>query len=401
MILDNVDIENDYFYIFISIANLLKIIHNNKIIHRDIKPENIFVINRKLLLGDFDIAKFDEKHYLKLHKTDKSERLANYYFSAPEQSEKKFEEIAPSADLYAFGQILYWLLTNKTLRGQSKIELTKFDKKYKKYEFLLDNLLQDDETKRVQSIEEVFKFLKDYEISHKEYINRENMFKTLKIFDKIIDKYTPNILYQQFEVFDNIKDINEIMTDLSKKCDKLDLWWSQGSRDYTVSYIKKYFSLSFGDRLKEKLKQNTKWILGDFEIEISSIWMYKYGDLGGSFIIIESKPMKSFGIFKNKYDIEEVVIFNNRYIPKSHYDNGWTIYKEKRLQIDKSCEFRRRHLHKDIFFIAPHTSSITNIENMKIVIDIYERYKKGAIIDKSFLKPLKSLRRKSEVIMWS
>ena len=110
--------------IFISLANLLKIIHNNKIIHRDIKPENIFIINKKLVLGDFDIAKFDEKSYLNLHKTDKSERLANYYFSAPEQSEKKYEEITPSADLYAFGQILYWLITNQTLRGQSTINLT-------------------------------------------------------------------------------------------------------------------------------------------------------------------------------------------------------------------------------------------------------------------------------------
>lgn len=50
---------------FVEITkNLFKIIediHNHKIIHRDIKPENIFLYNGYFVLGDFDIASFDDE----------------------------------------------------------------------------------------------------------------------------------------------------------------------------------------------------------------------------------------------------------------------------------------------------------------------------------------------------
>jgi serine/threonine-protein kinase len=70
--------------VFDSLINIIEIIHQNKIIHRDIKPENIFIFENKLVLGDFDIAQFDKEEYVKLVKTQKNDRLAKFYFSAPE-----------------------------------------------------------------------------------------------------------------------------------------------------------------------------------------------------------------------------------------------------------------------------------------------------------------------------
>ena len=118
--------------IFRNLLNIINVIHKCKIIHRDLKPENIFYFNKKLVLGDFDISKFNDIEHIKLHETKKGERLANYQFSAPEQSTMQFDEIDERADLFALGQILYWIITKITLRGQEKINLKKYDKRYSK-----------------------------------------------------------------------------------------------------------------------------------------------------------------------------------------------------------------------------------------------------------------------------
>lgn len=104
-------IENEitpsmFLNIFKHLLNAIDKIHSLKIIHRDLKPENIFIDNHKLLIGDFDISCFLAPENIKLIKTEKSERLANWSFSAPEQSQKN-GEITEASDWYAFGQILY------------------------------------------------------------------------------------------------------------------------------------------------------------------------------------------------------------------------------------------------------------------------------------------------------
>lgn len=44
--------------IFDSLLDCLETIHSAEIIHRDLKPENIFMYKERLVIGDFDIAKF-------------------------------------------------------------------------------------------------------------------------------------------------------------------------------------------------------------------------------------------------------------------------------------------------------------------------------------------------------
>ena len=375
-----------------SLIIILKIIHENGIIHRDVKPENIFILNKKIVLGDFDIAKFDEKIYLKLQETKPNERLANYFFSAPEQSSKNFDEITESADLYALGQVLYWLLNGKTLRGQSKINL---DKRFKKYEPLLEKLLQDDISHRFKNINEVEKFMTDYDNKQKSNEEKNEKIKAQEEFDKIINKYTLDLYFMKFKHFTDIKNINNIMYDLSNNFVKLNLWWTQGYRNYSIPHIKKYKSLSYFERLKDILTKNTKWILGDFEVDIKSIWIYKYGEIGGSFLIIESKPMKSFGINNSNCDEEWVAIYKNRYIPISHIDNGWTEYKGKKIKIEKYCEARKRYKYPTIFFVAPFSSSIINPENDKIINYIYEKYTKdNSELNEKLLEHLKRLKRR-------
>lgn len=108
---NNITFE-DFEKIFNNLLNQIEAIHKFGIIHRDIKPSNIFMLNKKYVIGDFDISKFDENIYCNLVKTQKGEKLANYHFSAPEQSNKD-GKVDSSSDWYAFGQVLYWLITKK------------------------------------------------------------------------------------------------------------------------------------------------------------------------------------------------------------------------------------------------------------------------------------------------
>lgn len=389
--------------IFKNLLNIINIIHKCKIIHRDLKPENIFYFNKKLVLGDFDIAKFNDIEHIKLHETKKGERLANYQFSAPEQSTMKFDEIDERADLFAFGQILYWIITKTTLRGQERINLKNYDYRYDKYEELIDNLLQNKREKRLANIDEINNFLRRKDEFNKEQEEISNSFKTLKLFEELIDKYTHDKSYRSFKKFDDIKIINEIMNDLSKKFKEMHLWWNQGTADNEIEKIEKFVSLSFWNKYQDKYLKNTKLLLDNYEFKIKSIWIYKY-DVGGSIIILETEPLSSFGIYKEKYKAEEVAIFKNTYIPRVHYDNGWTEINGKRIKIDSSCEIRVRHLYNDLFFIVPFDGPIIgNYETRTELIlnDIIKKYRESSILNEELLAPLMNFRKKSKIALWS
>lgn len=356
--------------IFNNLINIIEIIHKNKIIHRDIKPENVFILNEKLVLGDFDIAKFDKEEHIKLVETQTSDRLGNFYFSAPEQSNKDIEEIGFEADWYAFGQILYWMIMGKTLRGQDKIVLPK---EYKKYEKLIENLLSENPKNRLKNKDEILNFLEEGE-----KLSPENI---LYEFEDIIFKYTPEFGQsgEGFKKYSDIKNINEIMQDLSKQYKKLNLWWSQGVPDNQIKNIKK---LELCDRC---------WLLDIFEIKIKSIWFFKhYYNLGCSLIIIETDRLESTGVYDKKYDYEEIGLFEGKYIDRKFLDTGWTIIDDKRVKLDK-YEIRIRVTDNDIFFIAPQNGPIITYDS--IIKKIYKEYQERKFLDEQLLKSLKQIKK--------
>lgn len=388
-------------YIFSELLQLLNIIHRFKVIHRDLKPENIFYFNKKLVLGDFDIAKFNDSEHIKFNETKNSERLANYQFSAPEQSNKNFDDIDERADLFAFGQILYWIVTKTILRGQESINLQKYDYRYEKYEDLIDNLLQDERENRLSNINEIKEFLKQKDNYKQEKKELKEAFKRLELFDEIIDKYAFGQLFMSFVKIDNKSLINEIMLDLSRGFEQTLLWWCQGTRSNQIKIMEKYKPIILTEKIIDKFLMNTKWILDCYEFSIKSIWIFKYGDVGGSAIIIETEPLSTFGIYNEKYDEEQVAIFNNSYIPLIHYENGWTEIKGKKIKIDCSCETRVRHYYNELFFISPQEGSLISGDNSNtelVLLDIYEKYKKGVPLNEDLLAPIKEFRRNYEII---
>jgi serine/threonine-protein kinase len=98
----------------VQAGRAIDFIHSKKIIHRDIKPENINIDRfGKIKLMDFGIAKAENVQLTRTGFT-----LGTPYYMAPEQVLGR--PLTPQADVYAYGLLLYELITEtKAMKGDS------------------------------------------------------------------------------------------------------------------------------------------------------------------------------------------------------------------------------------------------------------------------------------------
>ena len=80
--------------------------HQNDIIHRDLKPENVLVVDGKVMLMDFGLARSMSSRL-----SIEGDLVGTAYYLAPEQA--LGSEVDARTDLYSLGVIMYELLTGR------------------------------------------------------------------------------------------------------------------------------------------------------------------------------------------------------------------------------------------------------------------------------------------------
>lgn len=110
----------------IQMAETMDYAHTAGVIHRDLKPDNIFLLERQegqkdfIKLLDFGIAKITQENELQLTQTDSV--LGTPHYMSPEQAVGR--EVGPYSDLYAFGVILFQMLSGRLpFPGKTPLEL--------------------------------------------------------------------------------------------------------------------------------------------------------------------------------------------------------------------------------------------------------------------------------------
>ncbi|MCB9643667.1 MAG: protein kinase [Myxococcales bacterium] len=106
-----------------QISKGLQVAHEAGIIHRDLKPSNIFLVPREesdiplVKILDFGIAKIQESELLdeeNQNLTRTGTVLGTPFYLSPEQlTRRQGIELGPSVDIYAFGVILFQMLTGR------------------------------------------------------------------------------------------------------------------------------------------------------------------------------------------------------------------------------------------------------------------------------------------------
>ena len=378
--------------IFTDLGQKIELMHELGIVHRDLKPQNLFILNGKLLIGDCDIASFDKSKYIKLVETKPSDRLGNYSFSAPEQANKSIDEITPAADWYAFGQIMYWLVHNTTVRGFQTIDL-QFNKPV--YNVIVEKLLSQNPADRFQSFRELQGFItsEQKKASRKNELDRQyyNSIKTTTLFDDIIFKYTSDVSSSVpcIKTIINRNEIDDIVFFLQKNCDKLSLWISQGNADIDIKKI----SIN---------PQNETYSFEWHEMKIEKLIIFRLGVYpGGSLIMVITKPQQSvLSSGDNSYEEEEVCYYKDKIITRPEYDNGWVTIDGQKIKISNDdTEIKIRTLLRTVYFISPQSGLYQ--ENMGIFEKIHNDFlEENTLGEDYFFENLKKAKRTNIVKLY-
>lgn len=103
--------------LFKAICDGVAFAHANQVIHRDLKPDNIFVkTDGTPVVGDFGLCFFADS--AETRATNRDEVVGARHYMAPECEDGQQDDVAPSADVYSLGKVLYWMLACKMFSGE-------------------------------------------------------------------------------------------------------------------------------------------------------------------------------------------------------------------------------------------------------------------------------------------
>lgn len=353
--------------LFDFLLQSVKFIHDNGIIHRDLKPENILIDeNSNYVLADFGIAKFNPKMFHISTKT-RNERLNNRLFSAPEQ-EKNSITPKKSMDIYAIGQILQWFITGDTHRGVGRKSVNNYFENafVHTIDLIIEKCLNNNPDERFQNISEIEEF-----IQNSMFIPYSDYLRYVLSFNRVL-AYTFPGGANKLNHTNSPDKIEKFLTKLAeiRKYKNCVNKWINGIR-YDLNSNPMCFNIE-DDKWSnlEITKENNTWLLKDSEIKIQNLWCYYDSTFYNDYVVIQTEPMPSFGVYPKKefkepedkelytrrhlhwYDYETVGLVDDKYyIKEEEYDYGFAEINGETVELNKHKKSIRTRCLKDMFIL--------------------------------------------------
>ena len=152
---------DDAVSIFVGILEGLKYAHDHNAIHRDIKPENILFAagSAEPVICDFGIAHFAEEDLLTAIETKPGDRMANFYYAAPEQY-KRGVVTTPQTDVYSAALILNEMFTGEIPQAAGYSKIADVNADYGYLDDVFEQLYRQDPAERLYPEERIIAEMK-------------------------------------------------------------------------------------------------------------------------------------------------------------------------------------------------------------------------------------------------
>ncbi|HHS8644328.1 TPA: protein kinase domain-containing protein [Klebsiella pneumoniae] len=375
--------------IFTALYNGIRHIHHHEIIHRDLKPENVFVdeINDTYVIGDFGISKFDDDVYARFSKTQDGERLANFKFSAPEQSSNTYE-VTKSSDIYSFGQLLQYFGTGDVTKGPGRASLLFRDES----EFLtildkvINKCIMHNPNDRFSSMEDIKIF---FETESESFKNQEKLREQSKkdsdrwLFlhdlDDAIVQSIPNInrvakISTEEDISLFLLNVDALIMDEERK----DYLWMIDSTGGDLNY--------HGSILKSGRLYNVMY--GDYVHQITIDEIYAYNDRNypyKNFFIVLTHGMPQFEYsdindlskYKTRGNISSKVDYaiewRGHYLDPDDVRNQYVRIEGETYSVNRD-EFKDtyRFIKRDAFLVVPTGTPSSHMNDRSVATDLIE-----------------------------
>ena len=147
--------------------------HLKNVMHRDLKPENVLFdqSSDSVIVADFGIAGFRDEELYTAVETSPQQRLANFLYAAPEQRTRN-RLVDFRADIYALGLMLNEIFTGEVPHGTGYKAISSVLPDYGWLDELIDRMIQQDPSKRPESIDAIKRYLV---LNRQEFIERQRI----------------------------------------------------------------------------------------------------------------------------------------------------------------------------------------------------------------------------------
>lgn len=354
-------------------------VHAHGVVHRDIKPQNILLReDGTALLADFGIAWFDPSIHRRSLRTQRGDRMANFEFAAPEQL-LKGGTATPATDLFAVGQLIYWMVAGEVIRGAGRRSLAQWGSEYAVFDPLVDRLVRQDPGERPQQAVDVVGILSGEEAKRKKLGRDQEILDSLDRFARRLTRVYPGargvVHINQTPVMDRL--FREL-ADVGRADHVI---WTRG--------------LGWGDIRSLARTLGGDWILDHTEMRVTDAWLHQpVANNDHQFVLVRSAALPPFGLRPvPNSDHDEAAWFRGRYISREQYDDGAAEIDGEVVPLNGEADIRVRHLAPRYYFIAPKFGALNTHGAERVVASIVEAMESGDSVDAALLEPLGKLPR--------